>query len=325
MFEPPAPEDEDRRIQTLRSLCVLDTQAEERFDRITRLASRLFDVPIALVSLVDTDRQWFKSRQGLDATETPRAVSFCGHAILRGEAMVVPDAAHDERFADNPLVTGEPNIRFYAGCPVQAPDGQRMGTLCIIDREPRELPESDRQALADLARMVETELSSLALATTDSLTGISNRRGFEMLGEHALRMAARNALPVALVFLDLDRFKQINDTLGHAAGDQALIEMASLLVDVFRDSDVVARFGGDEFGVLMSGTPETDVARPLERLAARVDERNASPEAPFSIHYSAGVVTDPMTAPRSMDDLVAEADRCMYEQKRKRRAADPAP
>ena len=157
MREAPIPEDEELRIKTLRSLCVLDTQSEERFDRITRLAKRLFDVPIALVSLVDSDRQWFKSRQGLDARETPRASSFCGHAILSDELLVVNDASKDDRFADNPLVTGEPHIRFYGGCPVRAENGQRLGTLCIIDRSPRALSESDEQALRDLAGMVEAE------------------------------------------------------------------------------------------------------------------------------------------------------------------------
>ena len=138
MLKPPIPKNEAQRMESLRSLHILDTPAEERFDRITRLAKRLFGVPIALVSLVDESRQWFKSRQGLDATETPREISFCGHSILCDDTMVIADAAQDERFADNPLVTDEPHIRFYAGCPVQTPDRQRIGTLCIIDRQPRE-------------------------------------------------------------------------------------------------------------------------------------------------------------------------------------------
>ena len=134
MQSPDFPPDEAFRLRTLTSLSILDTPAEERFDRLTRLAQRLFNVPIALVSLIDSNRQWFKSCQGLDVRETPRDVSFCAHAILGNDLLVVPDAAADARFADNPLVTGEPFIRFYAGCPLKAPNGSLLGTLCVIDR-----------------------------------------------------------------------------------------------------------------------------------------------------------------------------------------------
>lgn len=319
MHAPPTPDDEDLRIRTLRSLCILDTGGEERFDRITRVAQRLFGVPIALVSLVDSDRQWFKSKQGLDADETSREISFCGHAILSEDIMVVADTARDERFADNPLVSGDPKIRFYAGCPVQAPNGQQMGTLCLIDREPREFAESDRLALRDMAGMVEAEIASLAMATTDVLTRISNRRGFEMLGDNALHAAALTQQAVALVFIDLDRFKEVNDSFGHAAGDQALVEISSLLDQAFRGSDVVARLGGDEFGILMTGIEADALELPLARLAARIAERNAAPDSIFQIEYSAGVVTDEMRVPRSMSSLLEEADRVMYEAKQKRR------
>ncbi|NNC65016.1 MAG: GAF domain-containing protein, partial [Gammaproteobacteria bacterium] len=135
MLKAPTPIGETVRLCSLQNLKVLDTLPEERFDRITRLVARVFDVPIALVSLVDVDRQWFKSRHGLDADETPREISFCGHAILEEKTFVVHDAAKDERFVDNPLVTGGPKIRFYAGHPVHSPQGTRIGTLCLIDRK----------------------------------------------------------------------------------------------------------------------------------------------------------------------------------------------
>ena len=123
------------------------------------------DVPIALVSLVDAERQWFKSSQGLDVNETGRDVSFCGHAILSAEPLVVEDALTDERFADNPLVTGEPNVRFYAGVPLCDRDGHKLGTLCVIDRAPRRLTPDQRQLLVELASMAETELTSIARET----------------------------------------------------------------------------------------------------------------------------------------------------------------
>lgn len=324
MKRPPLPKDEELRLRTLRSLCLLDSQGEERFDRITRVAQRLFEVPIALVSLVDAERQWFKSKQGLEAEETPREISFCGHAILSREMMVVPDATSDERFADNPLVTDDPAIRFYAGCPLQAPNGQQLGTLCVIDREPRDFPERDRTALRDMASMVEAEIAALAMATTDSLTGLSNRRGFEILGNNALRAATLNGQAVALIYFDLDHFKHINDSFGHAAGDQALIEIAEMLLTSFRGSDVVARLGGDEFGVLLSGIRSDDLDLPLERLAAGVAERNGFPDALFELQYSAGVVTKVTTSGSSIPELLATADKHMYENKLKRRAESTA-
>jgi CheY-like chemotaxis protein len=158
---------ESERLATLQSTGLLDSLPEERFDRITRLAKAMFKVPISLVSLVDEDRQWFKSNQGLPgATETPRDYAFCSHAILSDDVMVIPDALQDERFADNPLVEGAPNIRFYAGCPIKVrscEDGNNnmpIGTLCVIDSKPRDLSEDERRALRDFGAMVERELSN---------------------------------------------------------------------------------------------------------------------------------------------------------------------
>jgi len=163
MQKPEIPLDEEARLKSLRALGVLDTEAEERFDRITRLAKNHFDVPIALVSIVDADRQWFKSRQGLKATETGREISFCGHTILSDQTFVVRDASTHPDFSDNPLVVDDPSIRFYAGAPLHAPDGARVGTLCIIDRQPRSLTEHDLKSLRDLANCAEMELAISAV------------------------------------------------------------------------------------------------------------------------------------------------------------------
>jgi PAS domain S-box-containing protein len=161
MQAPTIPENEVERLQALRASVLLDTPPEERFDRLTRLAKRIFRTRIALVSLVDTDRQWFKSRQGLEVPETSRTLSFCGHAILGPEILEVQDARQDPRFCDNPLVTGEPRIRFYAGAPVRSADGYPLGTLCIIDDRPRTLTEDERLSLRELADCVEDELSTI--------------------------------------------------------------------------------------------------------------------------------------------------------------------
>ncbi len=308
--------DETNRLAQLRSLALLDTDAEERFDRVTRLAQRLFGVPIALVSLVDTDRQWFKSRQGLDVAETPRESSFCAHAILGDEVMQVEDASIDPRFAENPLVLGAPEIRFYAGAPIEGPGGAKLGTLCIIDREPRELSPSDMGLLQDLAEMVEREIAAVHLATGDDLTGLTNRRGFELLGAAILDICRSRALPATLVYLDLDGFKLINDRLGHDAGDNALREFTGLLGDAFRGSDVVARMGGDEFAVMLIGAASGK--EPIARLRQGLMARNAQGGSTYRLGASAGVATFDPHSSESLEQLVARADALMFEDKRRR-------
>jgi CheY-like chemotaxis protein len=159
------PDDEERRLGSLHSLRILDSDPEEGFDRITRLASALFDVPIALVSLVDEDRQWFKSCHGLGIKETPRDAAFCAHVVHDREPMIVPDTFLDARFADNPLVVNEPRIRFYAGCPLILDDGACIGTLCVIDTRPRVPAGSDLARLRDLADLAVQEIRGYARAS----------------------------------------------------------------------------------------------------------------------------------------------------------------
>ena len=189
MIAPPNPENETRRLAALHALRILDTPAEERFDRITRIAQKLFNVPIALVSLVDTKRQWFKSRIGLDAIETPRDISFCGHAILQTDIFIVPDASVDLRFVDNPLVTGDPKIRFYAGQPLRDIEGNKLGTLCLIDRRPRELDEGQRQLLRDLSLWAENELNSASLGNVLYRLQESEHR-YQTLAQEAMEATA---------------------------------------------------------------------------------------------------------------------------------------
>lgn len=153
MTPAPLPADEDERLSALRALLLLDTPPEERFDRLARFVAEQLDVPIALLTLVDGQRQWFKARVGLDATETPRDISFCGHAIMKNDLFIVEDASRDPRFSDNPLVTGEPHIRFYAGAPLSAPGGHRIGTLCVIDTVPRTLGPVELSILDALRRL----------------------------------------------------------------------------------------------------------------------------------------------------------------------------
>jgi len=254
MIKPAIPSDESRRLQALRDLRLLDTPPEERFDRVTRLAKQLFSTQIALVSLVDADRQWFKSRQGLDATETPRDISFCGHAILDDKIMIVNDAESDLRFCDNPLVCGDPNIRFYAGYPLAAPDGSRVGTLCVIDEKPKEVSDEQMQLLRELGRMVEEELHAANDATLDPVTGLSNSNGLVVIADHLLSLSKRENQPTTLMTFYLPHLHSLEETQGRYAGDTAAVELSHILKASFRESDIVARHSIDTFFVLMANT-----------------------------------------------------------------------
>lgn len=289
---------------------------EERFDRITRLAQRLFGVSTALVTLVDEDRQWFKSRIGIDLTETPRDISFCGHAILGDDVMMVPDATKDERFVDNPFVVGSPDIRFYAGCPIAGPGGTTLGTLCLIDQHPRELTAEEIESLRDLAEMVENEIATSKMAVTDSLTGLGNRRGFELAASMVLDINRRVLADSALLYFDLDNFKLINDEFSHSEGDRALREFADLLRGAFRLSDVIARFGGDEFVVLLSGPGEPEAA--IGRLQKALDDRNDSESSRYRLETSVGVAILGRSEIENLKILISRADEAMYREKRKR-------
>ena len=317
MKKPDIPQDEHARLETLRSLSILDTPPEERFDRITRMAKRLLGVPIALVSLIDENRQWFKSCVGLSSSETSREISFCGHAILGNEIFIVPDTQQDERFADNPLVVGDPHIRFYAGCPLRAPNGQKLGTLCIIDRQPRNPGNEDLEALEDLASMVEREIAAVQLATLDELTGISNRRGFMMQADQNLRLCVRHNISASLVFMDLNKFKLINDKHGHSEGDRVLTVFADLLKNTFRQSDLYARMGGDEFVILLPDTPKKSAEIIVQKFRQALKKHNGDAHRGYDIDFSNGIVEFSPEKHLSIDTLLMDGDSLMYEHKHK--------
>jgi diguanylate cyclase (GGDEF)-like protein len=315
MQAPALPENESARISTLRALNILDTVPEERFDRLTRLAKRLFGVPIALVSIIDVDRQWFKSCVGLTTTETPREISFCGHAIHSDEILEVPDALLDQRFFDNPLVVSQPSIRFYAGCPLKVANGSRLGTLCVIDVQPRSLDDEERQLLRDLARMAEQEIAAVQLATMDDLTMLSNRRGFEALAQHGLSVCKRLGKPASLLFFDLNDFKQVNDRFGHAEGDRALETFAAVLREALRESDVIGRLGGDEFVALLTDAHERETTLVIERLRVMLAARNSEAKRGYDIRFSVGQVEYDPSRHETIAQLLAESDSAMYADK----------
>lgn len=318
MITPEVPANEAERLHALRTLQILDTSHEERFDRVTRMARRMFGVEISLVSLVDEDRQWFKSRQGLDASETSRDESFCAHAINHDGLFIIPNAVEDERFFDNPLVTAAPNIRFYAGYPLKLRQGVNVGTLCLIDSKPKHLDEEDKQLLNDLGAMIEQEIRSIQLATLDELTLISNRRGFLTLAEHSHRVCRRKKMLVSVILFDLNKFKPVNDNFGHHEGDFALKQFADVMRSVFRESDVIGRLGGDEFVAMLTDASDEQIAIILDRFNTEMDAMNKAINKPYLIEYSAGVASYPYDTELSLEEMIAGADAAMYEKKKDR-------
>ncbi|GGP26068.1 GGDEF domain-containing protein [Silvimonas amylolytica] len=315
MLAPTTPLDESVRLATLRSLSILDTAPEERFDRLTRLAKRIFRVPVAMITLVDVDRLWIKSGAEGEVCETPRGTSFCGHAILDDAIFLVPDTLEDHRFADNPLVQGSPHIRFYAGYPLSTDNGMRVGSLCLMDQHPRLLNDEERGLLRDLGRIAEQELIALQLATLDELTHLVNRRGFEALATYTLGVCRRMGKPATLLFFDLNDFKEINDEYGHAEGDRALVEFAGFLRHSLRESDAVGRLGGDEFVVLLNDADRARAVEIIARLQHNLDELNLRLNRGYDLRFSVGVTAFDAGRHEEFATLMAEADAAMYAHK----------
>ena len=315
MKKPPKPLNEQTRLDTLKALNILDSIPEERFDRITRLAKRIFNVPIALISLIDEDRQWFLSSIGLDIKETPRDISFCAHAILDDNFFSVSDTTLDSRFNDNPMVTGSPNIRFYAAYPISAHNGSKLGTICLLDNAPRHFSEEDKQLLNDLVRMVEKEINATYLASFDELTMVSNKRGFIAFADSVLSFCNKTSIPASLIYIDLDHFKPINDKFGHDEGDYALKTFSRILLDNFRDSDVIGRIGGDEFAILLANCTLADCQFNLDRLNDTIETYNLTSNKGYKIEFSAGLVEYDFVKHSSINELIKEADFLMYQQK----------
>lgn len=319
----PRPENEPERLAALHALSLLDTPPDPAFGIFPEVARSLFDTPIAAISLVDTERQWFKSIVGFDVTETPRDQSFCAHAILRPDhLLIVPDASADPRFANNPFVTGEPGIRFYAGAPIVDRDGHALGALCVIDRVPRDVAPGFLAQLANLARGVGStvQLHSAvrqlrAMALTDFLTGIANRAGLDAgLAQRLAQRAPGRRLGV--LCLDLDSFKAINDLFGHAGGDAALREVAARLRRSLRGGDLVARLGGDEFCVVMHDVADPEAPAALAaRIHAALADSFMIGGKPVPLRTSIGIAIAPDDA-TTPEALLALADAALYVAKR---------
>jgi diguanylate cyclase (GGDEF)-like protein len=312
---PDTPQNEVTPLKEIRALNIRNIPEDERFDRLTRLTKRIFKVQTALITLVDANRQWLKSCTGLPANVTLRDISFSRHAIHGNDIFVIPDTTKDKRFADNPLVLNDPNIRFYAEIPLRHLDNSKLGTLCIIDTKPGDLDEDDIEVFKDLAELTEHELIATQLATLDDLTRISNRRGFITIAQHSLDICSRQAISATLVFFDLNNFKFVNNKFGHAEGDKMLKAFADQMRNAFRDSDLFARLGSDEFVVLLTNTSTESTGEILDRFQQSIDAYNEEANRRYNISFCAGILTVDGEQDRSIELLLDKANSLMHDNK----------
>ncbi|CCD95346.1 conserved hypothetical protein [Bradyrhizobium sp. ORS 375] len=305
--------DDTRRLETLAELDVLDTPRERAFDRLTALCRKIFDVPMSTLTFVDGHRQWFKAAEGMADHEGDRRPAFCNYAIQELEPLIVTDTHRDPRFADNVLVHGRPFIRFYAGAQLRIA-GVNVGTLCALDTKPRSFSLHDVAILKDLAAIAIDELMLRNLSMRDSLTGALSRRAFRSEGERLRALAERHGHKLTCALLDIDHFKSVNDQYGHAVGDLVLSKVVEACRAVLRESDVIGRLGGEEFGIILPHASLGEAMAVLEKMrsavAGLVIETSCGP---LRVTASFGAVD--FTPGLPFDAMLERADLAMYSAK----------
>jgi diguanylate cyclase (GGDEF)-like protein len=325
------------KLANLHSVDPFYTPLEERFERITRLARRALNVPIAAITVVKGDRQWFKSVSGWQVTELPMSKSLCGEVLRDGKQMIVTNTLEDLYMMNNPVVTGRPGIRFYAGYPLKHTERKTIGTFCVMDLKPRKPDPNFATILADLGDMAQRELFTVELSNAqatlvaklgearrqamfDPLTRLWNRRGATDLLKSALKDAVRYNHSIGICLADIDNFKQVNDQFGHQVGDQVLRRAAGSIVASVRPQDIVCRYGGEEFLVIVHDIDEGGCVAIGERICAGMRDRpiqTRGGKVPVTISIGVGMRNrgDSITP----DELIATADTALYESKREGR------
>jgi diguanylate cyclase (GGDEF)-like protein len=285
--------DETGRLFALQELRLLDTAPEPRFDRVVQLAARLSGAPIGIMSVVDERRVFMKSaygtkQAGIQLGQPFRDYWFCSHIVASGRPLVVVNAREDQRFRSILLVTAEPGLRSYAGVPVRAPGGEIIGALAVFDVEERDFPESEVSALADLAKLIEAELSPLPYVTTDALTGAMNVRSFERIGNRMLEFGDRQDRPSVMLRADVAGLGQINRTYGFDIGDRVLTEAVQLIERTVRGSDLVGRVESDEFGILLVGADVDSARLVIDRIVVQALDHNRTSGHPETLAFHLG-------------------------------------
>ena len=303
------------RLEALDALDILDTPREAAFDRICELVKLVFNVEIGIVSMIDAHRQWYKSVVGLPTKEASLDGTFCKYTLQMGRPVIVPDTTLDPRFYANPAVTGGPKIRFYAGAPITTNTGLVIGTVCAIDRKVHEFGERETTILTHLAALVMRELEFRHEAITDSLTGAGTRKAFKDESTKLLSMASRHGMPLSCIALDVDHFKRVNDTYGHAAGDQVLVGIVKTLKSELRQSDFIGRIGGEEFAVLLPQTEPSVALHVAEKLRQQIKALHfPGSNPPIAVTASFGVSS--FASGDDIQSLLGRADNALYEAKR---------
>lgn len=281
----PLAADEQQRLESLHRSCLLDTPAEERFDRLTRLARRHFEIPVSMITLLDSQRQWFKSAQGHLMTETPRELAFCNYTILDDQPLVVPNALLDQRFFDNPVVRGEEGVRFYAGVPLRNEDGHRVGTFCLLDVRERHLDAEALASLDDFAACAESELQRVRLTQVEQqlLSEVDELRRKSLVDpvtrcwtrETILEVLEREkqsstAGTLAVLEVELDGLTALNQTMGTEATDRLLRLFCEQLRTGLSGHSSLGRLTGGTFLVVLTEAEPARVGRTVEELLRRV-------------------------------------------------------
>ena len=310
--------DEPGRLAALDRYEVMDSPREAPFERITGLVRAVLNVPISTLSLIDADRQWYKSCVGMESSDLPREFSFCTHTIQAREPLYVPDTLRDERFAHYPTVTGAPYIRSYLGVPLVSPDGYNLGALCALDVRTHEFSDAQIDVLKSFAALAVDELELRRIAQIDSLTGAATRRGFLLGLEKATARFVRHGQPAVLLTLDIDHFKRVNDTFGHPSGDSVLRTVTSRLQAMLRTEDSLGRLGGEEFGVLLTDTELPGAVQVAERLRCALQDAPFELQEPLRVTASFGISV--IAPDRLSPELwLANADQALYSAKREGR------
>jgi diguanylate cyclase (GGDEF)-like protein len=312
---PVADPQEADRLTALDQLDLLDTPRDGSFDRIVRLIQNIFNVPTGLVSLMDGHRQWHLAcSSGMDG-EAERKDTFCQYPVVTGRSLVVRDATKDPVFALNPHVLAENGIRFYAGVPLKTHEGHTIGTVCAVGTEPRGFDARELQILTDLADMTMGEIELRQQAGTDLLTGLLSRREFKDRATHAVMLGLRHKYPVSCAVIDVDHFKLVNDTHGHAIGDKVLHQIAGACQNELRSTDILGRLGGEEFAAILPHTTPAqavDVAEKLRKAVKKIQVQ--SENVIIKVTASIGIAALGTEA-GDLDTLLAEADKALYEAK----------
>lgn len=348
MFDVPLHPAEEARLAQLLNCALLDTDPEPGYDDAVQVAATIFETPSAAFTLIDQDRQWFKAREGLTFHQSPRFASICAHVVAQNLPLVLEDAAKDPKFRDHPMVAGYPGVRFYAGVPVRSPEGLPLGSVCVFDYVPRCPTDRQLKCLHAISRQLgaliasridnqrleqyaveisearlqlEMQANALedanqlleALASTDALTGLLNRRALILRLEEE-QLTASEERPLSVMLVDVDHFKQFNDEYGHQVGDDVLRRVAGILRSGCRGTDVVGRYGGEEFCIGLFNASLDVAQRVAERMCRAVAKANWPHR---TVTISIGLAAAPF--PRDIDETLRMADEALYESKRQGR------